>query len=89
MTSLYCPPGNENDPEYVCAYCQKTCTTKASLKLHLKATQYHSYDAVGEDEPEAENVDEVQDTPVIPDGPCLIPCVEVFLMDTLQTTTSD
>ena len=39
MTSLYCPSSKDNDPEYVCAYFQKICTTKASLKRHLKATQ--------------------------------------------------
>ena len=68
------------------AYCRKICTTKALLKLHLEATQHHSYDVVGEDESEAENVDEVEDATVIPDGPCLTPCMKVFLMGTFETT---
>ena len=37
------------------------------------------------DESEAENVDNVKDAPVFPDGPCLIPCTKVFLMDTFET----
>ena len=37
------------------------------------------------DESEAENVDKVKDAPVFPDGPCLIPCTKVFLMDTFET----
>ena len=36
---LYCPSVKIDDPEYVCAYCRKICTTKALLKLHLRATQ--------------------------------------------------
>ena len=56
------------------------------MKLHLKATQHHSYDVAGEDKSEAEIVDEVEDALVIPDGPCLIPCMKVFLMDTFETT---
>ena len=34
---------------------------------------------------EAENVDKVKDAPVFPDGPCLIPCTKVFLVDTFET----
>ena len=37
------------------------------------------------DESEAENVDKVKDAPVFPDGPSLIPCMKVFLMDTFET----
>ena len=47
---------------------------KTLLKLHLKATQHHSYN-VGEDESEAKNVEEVEDAPLITDGLCLIPCI--------------
>ena len=36
------------------AHCWKVCTAKALSKLHLKLTQHHSYDVVGEDESEAE-----------------------------------
>lgn len=38
------------------------------------------------DESEAKNVGEVEDAPVIPDRLCLIPSMEVFLMDTLEMT---
>ena len=41
--------------------------------------------SVATDESEAENV-EVEDALVIPDRPCLIPCMEVFLMDMFETT---
>ena len=37
------------------------------------------------DESEAENVDKVKDAPIFPEGPCLIPCTKVFLMDTFET----
>ena len=63
-----------NDAEYVCAFCRKICRTKTFLELHLKAAQHHAYDVPGEDESEAENVDEVEDASVIPEGSCLIPC---------------
>ena len=56
VTSLYCPSSKDNDPEYACAYCRKTCTTKALLELHLKAIQHHSNNVVGKDESETENV---------------------------------
>ena len=79
VTSLFCPSSKDDDPEYICAYCPKKCTTKAFLKVHLKATQYHSYDVVDEDESEAKNVDQMEDAPVIPDRPCLIPCTKIFL----------
>ena len=82
MTSLYCPSSKDNDPEYVCTYCRKICTTKALLKLNLKATQHHSHDVIGEDESEAKNVDEVEDAPVTPHRPCLISCMKIFLMKT-------
>ena len=39
-----------------------------------------------EDESEAENVDEIEDALVIPDGPCLIPSMKIFLMDMFETT---
>ena len=58
---------------------------KALLKLHLKATQHHSYD-VGKDEYETENVDVMEDDPVSLDGQCLIPFMKVFLMNTFKTT---
>ena len=41
--------------------------------------------SVATDESEAENV-EVEDALVIPDRPCLIPCMKVFLMDMFETT---
>ena len=56
VTSLYCPSSKDNDSEYACAYCRKTCTTKALLELHLKAIQHHSNNVVGKDESETENV---------------------------------
>ena len=37
------------------------------------------------DESEAENVDKVKDAPVFLEGPFLIPCTKVFLMDTFET----
>ena len=86
MTSLYCPSSKDSDPEHICAYLWKLFTIKTLLKLHLKATQHHSYHNDGKDDSETENVDEVEDTEVIPDGPCLIPCMKVFLMDTFDTT---
>ena len=52
----------------------------------MKTIQHHSYDAVGEDKSDAENVDGVEDAPVILDGPSLNSCTEVFLIDTFQTT---
>ena len=52
----------------------------------MKTIQHHSYDAVGKDKSDAENVDEVEDASVILDGPCLNSCTEVFLIDTFQTT---
>ena len=39
-----------------------------------------------EDESEAENVDEIEDAVVIPDGLCLIPRMKIFLMDVFETT---
>ena len=86
LYELSCPSTKKNDPEYFCGYCRKRYTTKALLKLHLKATQHHSYNVVSKDESETENVDELEDAPVIHDGPCLIRCVKVFLMDTFETT---
>ena len=50
------------------------------MELYVQVTKHHSYDVVGEDESEAENVDEVEDALVIAGGPCVIPCVKVFLM---------
>ena len=38
------------------------------------------------DESKAKNVDKLEDALVIPDGPCLIPCMKVFLMDTFETS---
>ena len=32
LYSLYCPSSNYNDPECICAHCQKVCTTKSLLK---------------------------------------------------------
>ena len=83
------PSSKDNDLEYACAFCRKISTTKASLKLHLKAIQHQSYDVVGEDESEVENVDEAEDAQVIPDGPCLTPCIRVFPMGTFETTMSE
>ena len=62
----------------VCAYCREICKAKALLKLHLKATQHDCYSVVSKDESKAENVDKLEDPPIIPDGPCLIPCMKVF-----------
>ena len=52
----------------------------------LKATQHHSYSAVGEYESEVQNVDKVEDASVIRDRPCLILWMKVFLMGTFETT---
>ena len=86
MTSLYCPSSENNDPKYVCGYCRKICTTKDLIKLHLKATQHNSYAVVGKDQPATKNVDVVEDALVIPNEPCLIPCMKVFLMNTFEKT---
>lgn len=77
---LYCPSSKDNDPEYVCAYCRKICTTKALLKIHLKATLHHSY--ILEDDFE----DEVEEEVAIPDGPCLIPEMKIFCMGAFEVT---
>ena len=65
--------------------CRKIYTTKALLKLHLKAAQHHSYD-VGKDESETENVDVMEDDPVSLNRQCLIPFMKVFLINTFETT---
>ena len=65
--------------------CREIYTTKALLKLHLKATQHHSYD-VGKDESETENVDVMEDDPVSLNRQCLIPFMKVFLINTFETT---
>ena len=89
VTWLCYPSSKDNDLEYACAFCWKISTTKASLKRHLKAIQHHSYNVVGEDESEVENVGKAEDVQVIPDGPCLTPCIRVFLMGTFETTMSE
>ena len=86
LDDLYCPSSKDNDPEYVCAYCRKIFPTKALLKLHSKVTQHYTNDAVVEDKSEAKNVDKVEDAPVIPNGPCLISCMKVSLINTFETT---
>ena len=65
MTSLHCQSSKDNGPEKACDYCRKICTTKALLKSHLKAIQHNFCNDVGEDESEAENVDEAEDTSII------------------------
>lgn len=67
----------DNDPEYVCAYRRKICTTKVLLKLNLKATKHHFHEVVGKDESKAEKVEEVEDALVILDGICLIPSISL------------
>ena len=52
----------------------------------LKATQYHFYNVIGKDQSEAENIEEMEDAPVISDRPCSILCMKVFQMDTLKFT---
>ena len=59
---------------------------KVLLNLHLKATQYHFYNVIGKDQSEVENIEEMEDAPVISDRPCSILCMKVFQMDTLKTT---
>ena len=56
------------------------------MKLHLKAIQHHPYDVVHKDESKAENFDEAEDAPAIPGEPCLVPCMDVFLMDKFEIT---
>ena len=86
LYGLYCPSVKDKDHKCIFVYCQKICTTKTLLKLPLKATQHHSYSAVGDYESEVQNVDKVEDASVIPDRPCLILWMKVFLMDTFETT---
>ena len=86
---LYCPSVDIDDPEYSCRHSKKICTTKALLKLHLKATKHHSFvlEFNSDDESSTEEVDsDVEKLPDVDDGPYLIPSMEKFLESTWDIT---
>ena len=59
---------------------------KSRIETTFESNPSYSYKVVGKDESEAKNVDKVEDAPVMHDGPCLIPCMKVLLIDMFQTT---
>ena len=83
---LYCPSVDIDDPEYTCSYCKKICTTKALLKLHLKATKHHSFELDDDSDDESPTEEDVDKLPEVHDGPCLIPSMEKFLESTWDIT---
>ena len=56
---------------------------KSRIETPFESNPSYSFKVVGKDESEAKKV---EDAPVMPDGPCLIPCMKVLLIDMFQTT---
>ena len=85
---LYCPSTDISNYDYVCPYikCQKICTTKELLKLHLKATLHHSYGNSTNEEKTQEEEEEEGQRMHISDGPCIINDLNKFMESTWDIT---
>ena len=55
------------------------------MKLHLRATQHHSFEIENDEDDESRFID-VDTLPAIEDGACLIPCMDTFLESTWDVT---
>ena len=90
---LYCPSVAISNPDYVCPYvrCQRIFTTKELQKLHLKATQHHSFhneisDIAANDDGDDTDGDDEKQAVHIDDGPCTIPDLNMFMENTWEIT---